>query len=207
MRRLVRSPLRNSPRTCCRILPQLSCWESWNASSWSGRFYRNDYRSNRCCMPILLSLRSARRNIKYISHYYHNYRTNYNKILKVWSIFVPRRSTRSHWSWTWTAREWRSWERWNISSGDPCPPSSASVIFFFFFSHQKTLNKAIEEEVYRGDLKSGETNQSSAYDELAQSEQVYDPFQSVREPVNRLISTWNDFVISENIPRRSYICI
>lgn len=138
MRRLVRSPLRNSPRTCCRILPQLSCWESWNASSWSGRFYRNDYRSNRCCMPILLSLRSARRNIKYISHYYHNYRTNYNKILKVWSIFVPRRSTRSHWSWTWTAREWRSWERWNISSGDPCPPSSASVIFFFFFSYQKT---------------------------------------------------------------------
>lgn len=138
MKRLVRSPLRNSPRTCCRILPQLSCWESWNASSWSGRFYRNDYRSNRCCMPILLSLRSARRNIKYISHYYHNYRTNYNKILKVWSIFVPRRSTRSHWSWTWTAREWRSWERWNISSGDPCPPSSASVIFFFFFSYQKT---------------------------------------------------------------------
>lgn len=138
MRRLVRSPLRNSPRTCCRILPQLSCWESWNASSWSGRFYRNDYRSNRCCMPILLSLRSARRNIKYISHYYHNYRTNYNKILKVRSIFVPRRSTRSHWSWTWTAREWRSWERWNISSGDPCPPSSASVIFFFFFSYQKT---------------------------------------------------------------------
>ena len=138
MKRLVRSPLRNSPRTCCRILPQLSCWESWNASSWSGRFYRNDYRSNRCCMPILLSLRSARRNIKYISHYYHNYWTNYNKILKVWSIFVPRRSTRSHWSWTWTAREWRSWERWNISSGDPCPPSSASVIFFFFFSYQKT---------------------------------------------------------------------
>ena len=138
MKRLVRSPLRNSPRTCCRILPQLSCWESWNASSWSGRFYRNDYRSNRCCMPILLSLRSARRNIKYISHYYHNYRTNYNKILKVWSIFVPRRSTHFHWSWTWTAREWRSWERWNISSGDPCPPSSASVIFFFFFSYQKT---------------------------------------------------------------------
>ena len=138
MRRLVRSPLRNSPRTCCRILPQLSCWESWNASSWSGRFYRNDCRSNRCCMPTLLFLRSARRNIKYISHYYHNYRINYNKILKLWSIFVPRRSTRSHWNWTWTAREWRSWERWNISSGDPCPPSSASVIFFFFFSYQKT---------------------------------------------------------------------
>lgn len=49
--------------------------------------------------------------------------------------------------------------------------------------------------MYRGDLKSGEANQSRAYDELAQSEQVYDPFQSVRESVNRLISTWNDFVI------------
>lgn len=75
------------------------------------------------------------------------------------------------------------------------PLSSIICKCYFFLFLFLSENKAVEEEPYRGDLKSGEANQSSAYDELAQSEQVYDPFQSVREPVNRLISTWNDFVI------------
>lgn len=61
--------------------------------------------------------------------------------------------------------------------------------YFFFFSlsirQRLNIDRATSERTHRGDLKSREANQSCTYDELSQSEYVYDPFQSVREPVNR----------------------
>lgn len=71
------------------------------------------------------------------------------------------------------------------------------ILFFSFFSF---LINNVEQRTHRGDLKSGEANQSRAYDELSQSEHVYDPFQSVREPVNRLIFIFMErFFIREKI--------
>lgn len=123
------------------------------------------------------------------SYRFHVYNSNYNKILKVirfhlFSYLVDQPVP--------TEAEHEQLENGRVEKGGIFHQTTlvlhhlqvlfSSFLFSFLFLSDNVIR------THRGDLKSGEANQSRAYDELSQSEQVYDPFQSVREPVNRFIS-------------------